>query len=113
MQREMRLVRARDFRQALHGRTRRGELVAVHVAFGSEATGGASRLGLAVTVRGGAVVRNRVKRRIRAAFRMSPVRPGQDVVVRADDRAASAAFSALRADLELALRGCGALEGKR
>ena len=51
---------------------------------GSEAPGGASRLGVTVSRRvGGAVVRNRVKRRIREWFRARCEQPGPglDLVV--------------------------------
>jgi ribonuclease P protein component len=61
-----------------------------------------SRLGLAVRC-SGAVARNRVKRRLRAAFlQVGPV-GGYDVVVRADGRALDIEYSNLVKDLGIAL----------
>lgn len=54
---------------------------------------GVARLGLAVKA-SGAVRRNRIKRRLRAAFRAG-ASDGVDCVARADDRAASVAFQEL------------------
>jgi len=61
-------------------RARRGPLLVV----GAPNDAGVSRLGLSVPRRvGGAVLRNRVKRRLREAFRMmrSEMPPGYDLVV--------------------------------
>ena len=64
-----------------------------------------SRLGLAVRCKQGAVARNRVKRRLRAAFlQIGPV-GGYDVVVRADDRLLGIEYSTLVEDLRVALDG--------
>lgn len=64
-----------------------------------------TRLGLAVTVRpAGAVVRNRVRRRLRAAFERCPTAAPIDVVVRADGRVARMDFQ------ELVRILCGCLE---
>lgn len=58
------------------------------------------RLGLAVhTERRRAVLRNRARRRLRAAFARCPEAVGYDVVVRADQRAARAPFEELVRDL--------------
>ncbi len=63
-----------------------------------------ARLGLAVKGRSlGAVGRNRVKRRIRAAFARCEA-SGVDVVVRADGRAEGVAFQKLVEALRLSIR---------
>lgn len=60
---------------------------------------GPSRLGLAVSARAvGAVQRNRIKRRVRAAFR-GAAPAGLDVVVRARPLAATADFQELEENL--------------
>ncbi len=62
---------------------------------------------------GNAVVRNRVKRRLREIVRAANVLPGYDVVVVARPAAAEAPFQGLRADLIGLLRRakvCGAPE---
>jgi ribonuclease P protein component len=60
---------------------------------------------------GGAVVRNRTKRRLRAVVRplLPRLAPGTRVVVRAQPTAALAPTSALGADLTRALQRAGAL----
>lgn len=67
--------------------------------------GGPSRLGLAVPARsGGAVQRNRIKRRIRAAFREAAPATGVEVVVRARPEASHVKFQ----EMEELLRGLSA-----
>jgi ribonuclease P protein component len=64
-----------------------------------------TRLGLAVTVKpAGSVVRNRVRRRLRAAFERCTVARPLEVVVRADARVARLDFQ------ELVTILCGSLE---
>ncbi|HEV8574858.1 MAG TPA: ribonuclease P protein component [Dehalococcoidia bacterium] len=54
---------------------------------------------------GGAVVRNRIRRRLRESIRVLPAHPGWDVVVSAKTPAATAAFQDLnRAVIELLTR---------
>lgn len=63
-----------------------------------------ARLGLAVPSSvGGAVVRNRIKRRLRAAFVAAGPSDGVDVVVRARPEAADTSFQELEAILTEAL----------
>lgn len=55
-----------------------------------------SRIGYAVSRRvGGAVVRNRVKRRLRAIVRGLPIRPGYDIVAVPQQVSAIASFQEL------------------
>jgi ribonuclease P protein component len=70
---------------------------------------GTTRLGITVSAKlGGAVVRNRVKRRIKEAYRLSEERfaKGHDIVIVARGRAVGAGFSSLGNEL---LRLCGKL----
>ena len=60
-----------------------------------------SRVGYAVSRRvGGAVVRNRVKRRLREIVRELPIRPGYDIVAVPQTSSASASFHDLRCATE-------------
>ncbi|MBI4336868.1 MAG: ribonuclease P protein component [Chloroflexi bacterium] len=69
-----------------------------------------SRIGLVVSKRiGKAVVRNRVKRRLRELLRPAPLRPGWDVVVTARPPAARATWQQLRGSVDLLLRRAGLL----
>lgn len=98
MKREQRLRRAADF-SAVH---RRGRGVAGEaLALRSLHTGtGVSRVGFAVGKRvGKAVVRNRVKRRLRAIVASLPLVPGRDIVISARPPAAARDYWALRAEL--------------
>lgn len=94
-----RLRRTREFTRVMRsGRRARGPLV--HVA--AVATGGAeTRIGLAVSRQvGTAVVRNRVKRRLRMTMRALPWLPGFDVVIVAQPGIDQATFQ----EIERALR---------
>lgn len=63
------------------------------------------RLGITVPgAVGSAVVRNRLRRRLRAAIERADVRRGRDVVVRADRSAAEADYRELEKSLTGALR---------
>lgn len=73
--------------------------------------GGGSRLGVAMSARKRAVVRNRGKRRLRAAFLSCDPAPGYDVVVASDERAASSSFPDLLDDLAMALQEAGVRTG--
>ena len=73
------------------------------VALTNSLPGEPSRLGLAVRCKRGSVARNRVKRRVRAAFRLVGPVDGYDVVVRADDSVLETEYSKLVEDLGAAL----------
>ena len=65
-----------------------------------------ARIGLAVASGiGGAVVRNRIKRRLREAFRATAPEVGIDVVVRARGGAAEVDFQKLEDDVRSAVAG--------
>jgi ribonuclease P protein component len=92
----------RDFERVLREgrRARRGVTTVVAAPAAPETL----RLGLAVRARtGGAVARNRARRRLREAFWSAGPRPGHDVVIRSDERAASIAYDKLRSDLTAGL----------
>jgi ribonuclease P protein component len=94
------LSSSRDFRRVMASSTlRRVRWGVVHFAAAEGA--GPSRLGLSVPARaGGAVQRNRIKRRLRAAFRSSAAGAGLDVVIRADAGTAAVEFQELEKDLK-------------
>ena len=82
------------------GRRRSGTILTTHVAPSSPSA--PARFGFIVSKAvGNAVVRNRVKRRLRAvaAERIAAGLDGRDVVVRALPLAATAAYPVLRAEL--------------
>ncbi|MFN8084978.1 MAG: ribonuclease P protein component [Dermatophilaceae bacterium] len=100
-----RLRRSDDFSATVRGRGRRragGPLLVVHAATRPEPGDGAVRVGFVVgSTVGGAVVRNRVRRRLRAlmAQRLDGIPRGTDLVVRAVPAAAEASFAELSAEL--------------
>jgi len=102
-----RLRRSRDFRRVLRqGRRIASRTVVVHAAAADQGV----RVGFAVNrAVGGSVVRNRVKRRLRAAVRPELVSVAQrgswDIVVRATPQAAMASFGELSTDIADALSG--------
>lgn len=93
----------RDFRRVLERGRRSSAGGLTTVALANAAPEEPSRLGLAVRSKRGAVGRNRVKRRVRAAFRQLAPAGGYDVVVRADDTILSKRYAALVEDLRVAL----------
>ena len=102
-----RLRRSGDFRSAVrHGlRGTRATLV-VHVLPAPPGESGERRAGFVVArAVGSAVVRNRVRRRLRHLVgpRLSRLPPGSRLVVRALPRAAGASSAQLAADLDAAL----------
>jgi len=85
------------------GRRSGGPLVVVMVGYAGERVGLAPRVGFVVSKAvGGAVVRNRTKRRLRELMRarLDVLPAGADVVVRAQPAAASARFADLGAALD-------------
>jgi ribonuclease P protein component len=62
-----------------------------------------ARVGLAVRSSGGAVARNRIRRRLRGAYERIDAPMGYDIVVRADERAGTCEFAGLVDDLEAAV----------
>jgi ribonuclease P protein component len=109
VERRSRLSRSRDFDAVYrHGRSASTRYLVVYW-FPREGTDSTSRLGIAVPRRaGGAVTRNRLKRRLREAWRQLPPRPeGHDYVLVARPGLAEAAeargFEWLRERIEEAL----------
>lgn len=108
MRRERRLRRRADFAAAYRsGKVEGNRLLVVRVRpNGHDVT----RFGFAVgKVVGGAVVRNRIKRRLRAAADSLHVIEGADIVIGARRTAATADFAALRQSLSTLLTRAGAL----
>jgi len=107
MRREQRLRRRNDFAAAYRdGSTVGNRLLVLRVRPNG---GEASRFGfVAGKAVGGAVVRNRVKRRLREAARAAAVRPGLDIVIGARKAAAEAAYNELERALWALLRRAGA-----
>lgn len=103
MQRERRLRRRQDFERV----QRRGRSFAHPLLIARYQPNDLtiSRWGFSVGKRvGGAVVRNRVRRRLREIARQVPVRPGLDLVIIARPGAAMAEFGVLREALLELLR---------
>jgi ribonuclease P protein component len=69
-----------------------------------------ARYGFIVSKRvGKAVIRNRVKRRLREIVRLLPLKPGMDVVFSARPKAALVDFGTLRTDVIISLSYAGLL----
>ncbi|MYH67825.1 MAG: ribonuclease P protein component [Dehalococcoidia bacterium] len=101
------LRRRADFEQVFaSGQLVRGRSLALRVL---ERGQGPTRVGFAIGKRldKRAVIRNRVRRRLREALRPLPVRDGYDVVVLGRRSALTASFGALRDDAEAVLRRAG------
>ena len=94
MRKEQRLRLRKEFAVVYRkGRAQSSHLLVVRVLPNDSQV---SRFGFVVgKVVGGAVVRNRVKRRLREAARRLPMRDGFDIVVSARKPAADAGFDAL------------------
>jgi ribonuclease P protein component len=101
-----RMRQSRDFQVAVRRGRRAGRrTLVVHAALSGDG-GEAVRVGFVVSKGvGSAVVRNRVKRRLRAAVaaRVGSLPPGWLVVVRANPAAAEADSATLASDLDVAL----------
>ena len=102
-----RLRRSADFAAAIRGGRRVGRgTVVVHLLLEEPAQATAARAGFVVSKAvGGAVVRNKVRRRLRHLVRplLTDLPGGSSLVVRALPAAAGASFSTLGGDLEAAL----------
>ncbi len=98
MKRDERLRLRNDFAAVYrNGRTQSNQLLVLRVLPNARET---TRFGFVVgKIVGGAVVRNRVKRRLREAARLLPVQPGFDLVIGARKPSADATFDALRRSL--------------
>jgi ribonuclease P protein component len=100
-----RLLRTRDFaRVRRRGRSAGGPLLALYV---SQVRGPETRVGFSVSKKvGKAVVRNRVRRRMREAVRhqLPSIRPGLDLVFIARPAAAEAGYCEICQAVEAALR---------
>jgi ribonuclease P protein component len=94
------ISRPADFRRVLAEGRRAGDRGLV--VYVGPAADREPRLGLVVRA-SGAVLRNRIKRRLRAAFRAAGPSGGIDVVIRADERAAGKDFQEMVAMIEDAL----------
>lgn len=96
----LRLLKRTEFRKVYEqGERRSGQLAAVFYCPNGL---GRTRLGITVPVRvGNAVVRNRIKRRVREVFRgeRSSIPEGWDVVLNPRESAARVPFSTLRREL--------------
>jgi ribonuclease P protein component len=108
MKREQRLRRRKDFAAAYRrGHAHGNQLLVIRVLFNGS---GVSRFGfVAGKAVGGAVVRNRVKRRLREAARGIEVEPGFDIVIGARKPAAVATYVKLRRSLVALMRRGGVL----
>ncbi len=96
-----------DFLRAAKGRRAHGRAMSVQILRRGEDADAAPRFGLTVTRKvGGAVERNRIKRRLRAVLMTQALQPqeGHDYVIVARRDALSMPFPALAAELARALR---------
>jgi len=111
MHRDQRLRRRKDFAAAYRkGRVQGNRLLVGRI---NPNHSDITRFGfVAGKVVGGAVVRNRVKRRLREAARALDVTPGLDIVIGARKAAADADFHALTEALASLLERGGALQSR-
>ena len=108
MQRESRLRKSRDFALVYEEGRRRSDhqLVVIARRNGLQS----SRFGFVTSKRvGKAVVRNRTKRRLREAVRLSGAEAGWDVVTIARAKASEADYDSLRISLRRLMSGVGVM----
>lgn len=98
--------RADDFKD-LFSTGRRARVDGVTVFVRERADDEPARLGLAAVGPGGAVVRNRIRRRLRAAFEHCESRAGIDVAVRGTNETTGSDFQDLVDSLREALNAAG------
>ena len=104
------LTKNHEFRRVYNrGKTAGASTIALYV-FPNRL--GKNRLGITVTTKiGGAVVRNRIRRRIKEIYRLSEgkLRPSFDVVIVARSRASTATYWQIRADFQRLAKKMGLL----
>ncbi|MGH2694474.1 MAG: ribonuclease P protein component [Actinomycetota bacterium] len=101
------LRKARDF-ERVYRSGRRASRDGLTIVVAPGAIGEPSRVGLAVPGRvGGAIVRNRVRRRLREATRACGLAPGYDVVVRASEELVGKNFQDIVRHMDAALTDAG------
>lgn len=112
-----RLRRSTDFAAAVRGGRRAGRgTVVVHLLVDEPAQASEARAGFVVSKAvGNAVVRNKVRRRLRHLVRprLGSLPPGASLVVRALPAAATASFEKLGTDLDAALAAARAPRRRR
>ena len=109
MRRELRLRRTRDFDAVFkRGQAWHNELLVLRSLPNALDH---NRYGFVTSKRlGGAVVRNRVRRRLRESVRVLPARPGWDIVVSAKTPAAGATFQQLNSSVVDLLSRAGIID---
>ncbi len=111
MRRELRLRRRTDFDAVFRGGAMWSSPLLVLRALPNSLPH--NRYGFVTSKRvGKAVVRNRVRRRLREAIRVLPAKPGWDVVVSAKAKAAQADFHELNRSVTDLLARAGILESE-
>jgi ribonuclease P protein component len=102
-----RLKKRADFMRAARGAHAHATAFSLQAKFRKDEAGGPARFGFTVTKKvGGAVIRNRVRRRLKEALRLGKdlsARPGFDYVILGRAAALSLEFAALQAELARAI----------
>ena len=106
IERERRLRKREDFQRVLSfGRSRADNYLVLKLV---EGTGTISRIGLVTSKKvGGAVERNRVRRKLREIFRVTTVKPVTDLVFIARSSSAKAPFATLEISVKGLLKRAG------